>query len=244
MSTCPDKDIHSLYLDNELPENYAAEYEQHIHSCSKCRETLAKQRRLHELLAEDSKNITLTPFEMDASYDRLKARLSYKRVAHKPLVLGKAARAIFKDMCIGAAAAAAVIAILPLRMNGAQRSAAPAFTPIARQTSFSLPTANGDGNVAPIALSTFLGEDESSASPARTLNGASLQAQSAVAAMVMPFGSTIGATAEAEPIEYMNLTSYDVFSPIEEPVQDTAQQHGFFLHFSSPLVSIDIGNTK
>lgn len=242
MSTCPDKDIHSLYLDNELPENHVAEYEQHLQSCGKCKAALEKRRRLHELFAEDSRNISLSQQEMEASFDRLQARLSYKKVAHKTLVLGNAARAIVKDMCIGAAAAAAVIAILPLRMNNAQRNAAPAFTPIARQTSFNLPIANSDGNVTPVALSTFLGEDESSV-PAKMPKGASLQAQTAVAAMVMPFGSTIAGTVDAEPIEYMDLTSYDVFSPIEEPVQNTTQ-HGFFVHFTSPLVSFDIGNNK
>ena len=33
MSFCPSKDIHSVYLDNELPEVYKAEYEAHIAVC-------------------------------------------------------------------------------------------------------------------------------------------------------------------------------------------------------------------
>ena len=33
MSTCPTKEIHSLYLDNELPQNHKEEYEAHIAGC-------------------------------------------------------------------------------------------------------------------------------------------------------------------------------------------------------------------
>ena len=40
MSFCPSKDIHSVYLDGELPENYKAEYELHISHCEKCRKEL------------------------------------------------------------------------------------------------------------------------------------------------------------------------------------------------------------
>ena len=40
MSTCPENDIHSLYLDNELPLSYREEYEAHIKSCPKCAKKL------------------------------------------------------------------------------------------------------------------------------------------------------------------------------------------------------------
>ena len=40
MFTCPTNEIHSLYLDNELPQNYVAEYEAHIVSCEKCKAAL------------------------------------------------------------------------------------------------------------------------------------------------------------------------------------------------------------
>ena len=40
MSFCPSKDIHSVYLDGELPENYKAEYELHVSHCEKCRKEL------------------------------------------------------------------------------------------------------------------------------------------------------------------------------------------------------------
>ena len=30
MSGCPEKDLHSIYIDGEMPEKYAKEYEAHI----------------------------------------------------------------------------------------------------------------------------------------------------------------------------------------------------------------------
>ena len=40
MFTCPTNEIHSLYLDKELPQNYIAEYEAHIANCEKCKATM------------------------------------------------------------------------------------------------------------------------------------------------------------------------------------------------------------
>jgi hypothetical protein len=42
MSFCPTKDIHSIYLDNEMPEIYKAEYESHVATCKKCQQELNK----------------------------------------------------------------------------------------------------------------------------------------------------------------------------------------------------------
>ncbi|MBP5452686.1 MAG: zf-HC2 domain-containing protein, partial [Treponema sp.] len=46
MSTCPEKDIHSIYLDNELPAAYVADYEAHVESCPECKAQLEKLRML------------------------------------------------------------------------------------------------------------------------------------------------------------------------------------------------------
>ena len=49
MSTCPDYDMHSVYLDGELPQKYALDYETHLTSCQRCRDDFIKiqsERRL------------------------------------------------------------------------------------------------------------------------------------------------------------------------------------------------------
>ena len=57
MSFCPSKDIHSVYLDNELPEIYKAEYESHIALCPKCKAELERLRGLRAVLKADSDEI-------------------------------------------------------------------------------------------------------------------------------------------------------------------------------------------
>ena len=49
MYTCPEKDIHSVYIDNELPEAYIAEYEAHVKNCPKCAAELALLRNLNSV---------------------------------------------------------------------------------------------------------------------------------------------------------------------------------------------------
>ena len=36
MYSCPTDDIHSVYIDNELPQNYVSDYENHLKVCPKC----------------------------------------------------------------------------------------------------------------------------------------------------------------------------------------------------------------
>ncbi|MGI5173532.1 hypothetical protein H0R92_08020 [Treponema sp. OMZ 840] len=80
MSTCPDKDIHCLYADNELQEPFKTEFEKHTDTCPHCRNILQTYSALREALAEDTQSHTLCEKDLDEGYVRLKARLSYKTV--------------------------------------------------------------------------------------------------------------------------------------------------------------------
>ena len=79
MSFCPTKDIHSVYLDNELPEAYKKEYEAHIESCEKCRKELEALKALHATFKADSDSITPDEHFMDESYNRLLLKMSYSK---------------------------------------------------------------------------------------------------------------------------------------------------------------------
>ena len=59
MSFCPSKDIHSVYLDGELPENYKAEYELHISHCEKCRKELEQLKAIHAMFKIDSDSLKI-----------------------------------------------------------------------------------------------------------------------------------------------------------------------------------------
>ena len=79
MSFCPSKDIHSVYLDGELPENYKAEYELHISHCEKCRKELEQLKALRSLFKADSDSIKLDDKFMDESFQRLQIKMAYSR---------------------------------------------------------------------------------------------------------------------------------------------------------------------
>ena len=114
MSFCPTDDIHSIYLDNELPENYRAEYEAHLKVCPKCQKKVNDLKMLNSLFDADSKSITPDSHFLDQSYERLMARMSYTKNIHK------AEKKSYSNIKYGfcAAAAAAVFAlVIPLRIN-------------------------------------------------------------------------------------------------------------------------------
>ena len=54
MSTCPTKEIHSLYLDNELPQTHKEQYEAHIAACDKCRAEYEKLRAVRAVFEKDA----------------------------------------------------------------------------------------------------------------------------------------------------------------------------------------------
>ena len=122
MFTCPEKDIHSIYVDGELPENFSREYEAHIGSCEKCRAELEKIRAFRSLLAKDSASLDLDKDFMEKSFERLQSRMRFKKIVSqgesKSFIVPM--RRTFIPM---AAAAAAVFAILlPQKMNSSHNT--------------------------------------------------------------------------------------------------------------------------
>lgn len=127
MSTCPEKDIHSVYLDGELPEKYRSEYEAHIASCQKCKAVLDKMRALHTMFAQDADGAQLDSVFMQQSFERLQTKLRYsanvQKAAERQHVLSFPA----VRWGISAAAAAAVFAVLftPVYLRTQAGTAAP-----------------------------------------------------------------------------------------------------------------------
>ncbi|MDE7292565.1 MAG: hypothetical protein K2N58_11055 [Treponemataceae bacterium] len=122
MFTCPENDIHSIYLDGELPEKFARDYEAHIVSCEKCRAKLEKLRTMREILSKDSSSLNLSDDFMEKSFERLQGRMRFKKIVSQsePKKFIVPMRHTFIPM---AAAAAAVFAImLPQKMNSAQNA--------------------------------------------------------------------------------------------------------------------------
>lgn len=177
MFTCPDDDIHCVYSDGELPQNFTAEYEAHVRNCPKCSAKLEKLLALKAAFKSDSDSISLSEHDLDESFERLETRLSYKKVvspnpplktksanlfkpklsSHHNPVFPKALGGL-KYFVVGAAAALVVVFAIPRK--GPPPESLADFQPVMR-TSIS-PVSNQvkvDGKVDPSVLSAILSEE-------------------------------------------------------------------------------------
>lgn len=130
MSFCPSKDIHSVYLDGELPENYKAEYELHISHCEKCRKELEELKAVSALFKADSDSLNLDQHFMDESFQRLQIKMAYaKNVGKAPQ---KSPFKVISYVASGVAAAAVLALVLPLglKSNKADASQNVAASPL------------------------------------------------------------------------------------------------------------------
>lgn len=118
MSICPEKDIHSIYLDGELPQEFLKKYESHVASCPKCQAKLERLKKISAMLREDALSMRIDQTYINQSFERLQTKLRFSR---------NTARAEnthiyrpFTKWAVGFAAAAAVLAVIsvPVRFAG------------------------------------------------------------------------------------------------------------------------------
>ena len=121
MSFCPSKDIHSVYLDGELPENYKAEYELHISHCKKCRKELEQLKAVSALFKADSDSLNLDSHFMDESFQRLQIKMAYSKNVGK--VPQKSPFKVISYVASGVAAAAVLALVLPLGFKSSEEKA-------------------------------------------------------------------------------------------------------------------------
>lgn len=114
MSFCPTKDIHSIYLDNELPENFKAEYELHLKNCPECQKELEKIKNLREAIQADAKSISPDEHFLDESFNRLQIKMTYSKNAVKTR---KSERINYRYIMTASAAAVLVAVIIPVRLK-------------------------------------------------------------------------------------------------------------------------------
>ena len=121
MSICPSEDIHSIYLDNELPQIYKAEYEAHLKECPACQKKLESLKKLHELFSSDSKAVNPDSHFLDQSFERLQLKLKYSKNAALSKTTESKGRYYIPSFV--AAAAALILAVtLPLTLRGNKQS--------------------------------------------------------------------------------------------------------------------------
>lgn len=119
MSTCPDLDLYSVYLDNELPEQYKESLESHLAECSECRKKFEKMKSLHEILASDSSKIVISDKALENSFEKLQARRSYKKYMKN---MSRRNDIFFRRVLPAMAAALVIALVLPIRMLGGSQA--------------------------------------------------------------------------------------------------------------------------
>ena len=114
MSTCPTKEIHSLYLDNELPQGHKEQYEAHIAACPECKAYYEKLCAMRGIFKTDSDAVSPDKKFLDASYERLMLKMKYsKNSGHTYRKTGRTWKIV-----VPALAAAAVLAlVIPIGLN-------------------------------------------------------------------------------------------------------------------------------
>jgi len=75
MSTCPDSDLYSAYVDNEVPSPWKEKLEAHIASCPDCRKRTERYRVIKTVLCADT--ASLSDAELETSLARLEARRKF-----------------------------------------------------------------------------------------------------------------------------------------------------------------------
>lgn len=135
MFTCPENDIHSLYLDNELPKGLAEDFEAHLASCPKCKAKFEAYKKTHSALRDDSSSITLDQKYLDESFERLQLKMRYaKNTAStqkekKVFMFPEEAK---KYMPAAVAAAAVFAVMLPFSMVNKKSNDVQMVTPVAQ----------------------------------------------------------------------------------------------------------------
>ena len=117
MSFCPNKDIHSVYLDNELPEEHKLSYEKHIQECESCRAQLERLKAVRKIFQDDASSITPDDHYLEDSYQRLMIKMSYSKNVHKAK---KPSKAHFTYIL--SAAAAVLVALFIPNIIGTQKA--------------------------------------------------------------------------------------------------------------------------
>lgn len=119
MSFCPSKDIHSIYLDKELPENYKLEYEEHVKNCAACQKELNKLKLIHDALKADSDSIKLDDDFLEKSYERLQIKMAYKNNVTKAR---RTSNINIKYGLTAVAAAALFALVIPVTLNSNKKN--------------------------------------------------------------------------------------------------------------------------
>ena len=111
MSICPNMELQSAFLDGEIANPWYDEIKTHVEACPDCKAHVERLQSIRDAFAADSAALNLDKTELDASYELLKSRLRFKKVAAK--TSGRYTDAARKFVPYAAAAAFLAAVIMP-----------------------------------------------------------------------------------------------------------------------------------
>ncbi len=158
MSTCPEKDIHSIYVDGELPENYIKQYESHLSSCEKCRNIVANYKKLSQQLNNIVIANSLTPSLLDNSFEKLQTKLKYSK---NTKFTNRIEFSETKKWITSFATAAAVFALVFTPIHNKNKIAVPTQINAISRTSMKPISENKvviDGDLESLAIASIIGK--------------------------------------------------------------------------------------
>lgn len=229
MYTCPENDIHSVYLDNELPLTYIKDYEEHIKTCSKCSEKLNILKQQKEEFKLDSESIVFSEKELDKSFEKLQNRLTFtkntaksKNVFNLPNLINNS-----KYVLAGIAAAAVFIFVLPVKISNKHDNQNVYFTPISRTELNSAMQVNFNSNQNSYDFYRMLGTKN----VAKKINFSTYQT---------PKFST--AENKNRFTKRRSFACYDIFGPLPQTqnIREQKKPGTFTLHDSPTFVNINL----
>lgn len=113
------KDLHSVYIDDEMPENFIAEYEETVKNDAKSSADLERMKKIHELLNFDAETeaAKIDDEFVQKSFERLQNKMRFTQTVQFAEPERKFSS--FWKFPLSAAAAAAVFALIfvPLSKN-------------------------------------------------------------------------------------------------------------------------------
>lgn len=229
MSTCPEKDLHSVYLDGELPAKYVAEYEAHVASCPNCKMILDTLKEVQSVFAKDRDSYKFSQAQLDSSFERLQAKMSYSKTlkfSEKNVRKFPAFSSSLKYIATGVAAALVVAVILPVKTKTVSSAAQTQFVPVAhREVGPSVDQVMASGTLNVEHINSFLGEETPSYHASVVSN--------------VTAGTSMKKINRSRSVNYIRpeLTSYDVFYSAENDLNNAGnfQMESFLPSDSSTL---------
>lgn len=119
--SCP-KDLHSVYIDDEMPENFISEYETQVKNDAKSLSDFERMKKIHDLLNFDaeSESEKIDDEFVQKSFERLQSKMRFAKTVE--FAEPKKKISSFIKLPLSFAAAAAVFAVVFVPLNNASKN--------------------------------------------------------------------------------------------------------------------------